>query len=172
MLNFRGHLFVGLRNQSEGGQRRYSTATSAGSTGAKSTSYLEKLDGDKYIGLYKTLSEFNTLAKAYWNIKSSPGNMTPGVGSETLDEITNAFLTKLSRSLRDESFQFRPARRIHIPKANGKKRPLAIASPRDKIVQEAMRMVLQSVFESSFSDLSHGFRPGRGCHSALQRISR
>lgn len=98
--------------------------------------------------------------------------MTQGTDSETLDGTSNAVLEKLSKELLSNEFQFRPARRVHIPKSNGNTRPLAIASPRDKIVQEAMRLVLEPIFEPTFSDASHGFRPKRGCHSALNRISK
>lgn len=70
--------------------------------------------------------------------------------------------------MRDESFQFKPARKVEIPKVDGRMRTLNIASPRDKIVQEIMRMILEAVFEPTFSPNSHGFRPGRGCHTALK----
>jgi len=72
--------------------------------------------------------------------------------------------------MRNGNYNFRPSRRIYIPKADGRKRPLSIPSPRDKIVQEGMRMLLEIVFEDSFSNFSHGFRPGRGCHTALNQI--
>lgn len=89
----------------------------------------------------------------------------------TLDGMSNEFIDKLANTLRSGEFQFKPARRVHIPKANGKTRPLAIASPRDKIVQEAMRMVLETIFEPAFNKTSHGFRPNRSCHTALKEIS-
>lgn len=73
--------------------------------------------------------------------------------------------------MKDGSFQFKPGRRVQIPKP-GKTttRPLTIAPPRDKIVQEVMRMILEVIFEPTFSDDSHGFRTGRGCHTALRQV--
>lgn len=173
-LKFRDPILVGRRFQVEVGQRRYSTETGARTemASAKSTSNLVKLDNNKFTGLYKTIADINTLKIAYSNIKSKPGNMTTGLDEETLDGVSEKFLLELEALLKEGSFQFKPARRVHIPKANGKKRPLAIASPRDKIVQEAMRMVLEAVFEPLFSNLSHGFRPNRGCHTALREVSK
>lgn len=165
---------VGQSAHFEVRQRNYSTATSASPYGRcwGSMSSLIQLDSNKYTGLYKCVASIDTLVTAYDNIKSKPGNMTPGVDQMTLDGVSMRFFEDLEKSLLNESFQFKPARRVHIPKANGKLRPLAIASPRDKIVQEAMRMILELVFDPTFSDLSHGFRPGRSCHTALKTISK
>jgi group II intron reverse transcriptase/maturase len=110
------------------------------------------------------------LKMAYARIKSEPGNMTPGVDPETLDEINYKWFSKISKDLKTGAFQFRPARRVMIPKPKGGTRPLGVASPRDKIVQEAMRFALEAVFEPSFSIHSHGFRPAKGCHTALKEI--
>lgn len=164
---------VGQSGHFEVRQRNYSTATSARPmASADSMSSLIQLDSNKYTGLYKCVASIDTLVTAYDNIKSKPGNMTPGMDQMTLDGVSISFFEDLEKSLLNGSFQFKPARRVHIPKANGKLRPLAIASPRDKIVQEAMRMILELVFEPTFSDLSHGFRPGRSCHTALKTISK
>lgn len=117
------------------------------------------------------MSDIDVLIAAYSRIKSKPGNMTPGVDAETMDGISKSYLLKLQRELRSGTFQFRPARRIEIPKPNGNgTRPLSIASPRDKIVQAAMQLVLEAIFDSSFSVHSHGFRPGKGCHTALKEL--
>jgi len=96
--------------------------------------------------------------------------MTEGSDKETLDGINNDYFEKTMKRLNDESFQFKPSRRVYIRKKNGKMRPLGISSPRDKIVQEGMRIILETVLEPRFSDLSHGFRPHRGCHTALAKI--
>lgn len=107
---------------------------------------------------------------AYDRLKSNPGMMTPGINPTTLDGMSSEVLNGIIKSLASEEFKFTPGRRISIAKANGKTRPLTIGSPRDKLVQEVMRMVLEAIFEPCFKDTSHGFRPGRSCHSALKRI--
>jgi len=96
--------------------------------------------------------------------------MTPGVDKETLDGVNLNYFRDLARDIGSGSFKFRPARRINIPKAKGGTRPLSIASPRDKIVQSAMKIILEAVFESTFSEYSHGFRPGKGAHTAIFQI--
>lgn len=122
------------------------------------------------INAYEVICKLEALYTAYMNIKSEPGNMTPGVDSETLDGISKEWFEKISELLKKEQFRFRPTRRVYIPKANGKMRPLGIASPRDKIVQEVFRAILEQVLEPRFHSSSHGFRPSRGCHSALATI--
>jgi group II intron reverse transcriptase/maturase len=108
------------------------------------------------------------LMLAYDNIKSKPGNMTQGVVPETLDGINLEWFIEISKQLSTEQFNFKPSRRINIPKASGGKRPLSIAPPRDKIVQEGIKMILEAIYEPIFLDCSHGFRPHRSCHSALK----
>jgi len=96
--------------------------------------------------------------------------MTPGITPTTLDGLSLEVINNIISKLKSEQFQFLPGRRIHIYKKNGKLRPLTIASPRDKLVLEVMRMILEIIFEPTFSDFSHGFRPSRSCHSALRYI--
>lgn len=108
---------------------------------------------------------------AYHKLKSNPGNMTPGIIPETLDGMSRDWIEETIDQMRDGSFQFKPGRRIQIPKpGSSKTRPLTIAPPRDKIVQEVMRMIIEVIFEPIFSDNSHGFRPNRGCHTALRQV--
>ena len=121
--------------------------------------------------LSKLISDPKLLEFAYDNIKSKPGNMTPGIVPETLDGISYSNLEKIALSLKNESFTFRPGRKTAIPKGTtGKTRKLTIAPPRDKIVQEAIRIILNAIFEPKFKETSHGFRPNKGCHTALKYI--
>jgi group II intron reverse transcriptase/maturase len=125
--------------------------------------------------LYRLLYRPELYEVAYERIKSKPGNMTAGSDGVTLDGFSFQVITDLIASLRDESFQFQPARRIHIPKANGKQRPLGIPSPLDKVVQEVRRLILEAIYDSPhgayFRESSHGFRPNRSCHTALREFS-
>lgn len=107
---------------------------------------------------------------AYDNLKSKPGNMTQGIIPTTLDGFSSEVIHGIIEELKEESFKFKPGRRVMIPKASGGERPLTVAPPRDKIVQEVMRMILEVIFESDFSQNSHGFRPNKSCHTALRQL--
>jgi retron-type reverse transcriptase len=127
-------------------------------------------DRGRCTNALKVIKDKTVLMTAYNNIKSKPGNMTPGTDKITLDGIEEKWFEETSNSLGLGKYKFNPTRRVYIPKANGKMRPLGVGSPRDKIIQEAMRAVLEAVLESKFKDSSHGFRPERGCHTALAQI--
>ena len=134
---------------------------------------LGKVGQKVHWDLFRMLCDPRFLESAYNRIKSKPGNMTQGVVPETLDGLSYNYLLELSNRIRSEDFQFRPGLRTQIPKPQGGFRPLTIAPPRDKIVQEALRMLLECVFEPEFSTIetSHGFRPGKSCHTALNAIN-
>lgn len=117
------------------------------------------------------LADVNFLQGAYQKIKSNQGIITKDSGQETLDKLDNKWFNKTSKRLLDGSFQFRSARRAMILKPNKQgEKVLGIDNPRDKIVQQAMKMVLELIYEEKFLDTSHGFRLSRGCHSALEMI--
>jgi retron-type reverse transcriptase len=110
---------------------------------------------------------------AYERLKSKPGNMTPGTDGKTLDGYSLEDIQKLIGLLRTEQYWPTPVRRVYIPKKDrGKRRPLGVPSPRDKIVQECIRLILEAIYEPNFHDNSHGFRPGRSCHTALESLRR
>jgi retron-type reverse transcriptase len=111
------------------------------------------------------------LILAYETIKSKPGNETPGVDAQTLDGINLNWIQNTSKLLLAGKYKFKAARRVYIPKkGKNKKRPLTISSPRDKLVQQAMYLVLNAIYEPSFLESSHGSRPGKGNHTALKSI--
>jgi group II intron reverse transcriptase/maturase len=110
---------------------------------------------------------------AYERLKSKPGNMTPGTDGKTLDGYSLGEIKKTIGQLRTEQYWPTPVRRIYIPKkARGKRRPLGVPTPRDKIIQECIRLILEAIYEANFHDNSHGFRSGRSCHTALESLRR
>lgn len=119
---------------------------------------------------YKQLFDINIYKESYDVLKSKPGNMTPGTDNYTLDGISKDWMNIIIQQLKDRSFQFKPSNIIYIPKPNGKLRPLGIPSPRDKIIQQAIRMIFESVFEPLFLNSSHGFRPKRSPHTAILEV--
>lgn len=124
----------------------------------------------RFERLYRNLYNPDFYTLAYQNIYANAGAMTPGADEATLDGISLERIQTLVRTLKDHSYQPQPARRVYIPKKSGGQRPLGIASAHDKLVQEVVRMLLESIYEPTFSPVSHGFRPGRSCHTALAQI--
>ena len=138
----------------------------------KSLSEQAKNKSYRFERLYRNLynSEFYLLA--YQNIATSQGSMTAGTDGNTLDGMSMERIDKIISKLRDHSYQPNPARRVYIAKKNSsKKRPLGIPSTDDKLIQEVVRMILEAIYEPTFSEYSHGFRPNRSCHTALSEIT-
>ncbi len=108
--------------------------------------------------------------RAYAKLYPNKGAMTRGSTDETVDGMSVAKIDHLIADIRNRHFRWTPVRRVYIPKANGKQRPLGVTSWRDKLLQEVIRSILEAYYEPQFSDHSHGFRPGRGCHTALHTI--
>jgi group II intron reverse transcriptase/maturase len=107
---------------------------------------------------------------AYGNIYSNQGAMTPGACDETADGMSEAKIEEIIAAMRGERYRFAPVRRVYIPKKNGKLRPLGLPSWSDKLVGEVVRLLLEAYYEPQFSGHSHGFRKGRGCHTALRKV--
>ena len=124
----------------------------------------------KLKNIYRELFVEDNYKRAYEQIKSYPGNMSPGTDKTTLDGFGLDWIRKTIQQMKDCSFQFLPAKRVYIPKANGKLRPLGVPSPRDKVVQKVLLNIVQEYFEKIFLDTSHGFRPNRSCHTALKAV--
>jgi group II intron reverse transcriptase/maturase len=121
--------------------------------------------------LYRQLFNPQLYLMAYGRIYSNQGAMTPGVTQETADGMSMDKINRIIDAMRHERYRFSPVRRIHIPKRNGKLRPLGLPSWSDKLVGEVVRLLLEAYYEPQFSDRSHGFRPGRGCHTALREVA-
>jgi len=124
-------------------------------------------------GLYRNLFDPSLYLIAYGRIYRNAGAMTPGATPETVDGMSLKKIENIIDALRREEYRWTPVRRTYIEKKDSKKlRPLGIPSWSDKLIQEAIRLLLEAYYEPQFSPASHGFRPRRGCHSALQEIYR
>ena len=126
----------------------------------------------KFERLYRILFNEELFYAAYQKIASNGGSTTKGSDGRSIDEMSLARIETLIASLKDESYQPHPSRRVHIPKKNGKTRPLGIPAFEDKLVQEVVRMILEAIYEGHFETTSHGFRPKRSCHTALLHIQK
>ncbi len=131
-----------------------------------------KASNYKFERLYRILFNEEMFYIAYQRISANTGGMTPGTDGMTTDAMSLPRIEKLIASLKDESYQPQPARRVYIPKKNGKKRPLGVPSADDKLVQEVIRMILEAIYEGQFEYTSHGFRPHRSCHTALAQVQK
>jgi group II intron reverse transcriptase/maturase len=121
--------------------------------------------------LYRQLFNTELFLMAWGRIYANDGAMTPGINGETADGMSLAKIGRIIDALRHERYRFQPVKRVYIPKKNGTKRPLGLPSWSDKLVGEVVRILLEAYYEPRFSGRSHGFRPGRGCHTALTEVA-
>jgi Retron-type reverse transcriptase len=126
----------------------------------------------KFERLYRILFNEEMYYTAYQRIYAKPGNMTAGADGKTIDQMSLSRIEKLITSLKDESYQPQPSKRVYIPKKNGKMRPLGVPAFNDKLLQEVVRMILEAIYERQFEKTSHGFRPIRSCHTALTDVQK
>lgn len=129
-----------------------------------------KEENYKYERLYRNLYNEDFYLQALQNIYSNKGAMTPGIDGLTLDGYGKERIDKIIESIKNHSYQPKPVRRQYIKKRNGKMRPLGISSSDDKLVEEILKMILESIYDPTFSNYSHGFRPNKSCHSALLQV--
>ncbi len=139
----------------------------------KSLTEMSKNETYRFQRLYRNLYNPEFYWLAYKNIYANDGSMTAGADGTTIDGMSNERIEGIIVSLRDRSYQPKPAKREYIAKKNSnKKRPLGIQSGNDKLVQEVVKMILESIYEPVFSDKSHGFRTNRSCQTALMQIQK
>ena len=121
--------------------------------------------------IYRLLYNRNLYLRAYGRLYSNQGAMTKGTTAETVDGMSLAKIDRIIEALRYERFRWTPVRRVNIPKPNGETRALGLPTWMDKLLQEVIRMLLEAYYAPQYSDRSHGFRPGRGCHTALSEVA-
>jgi group II intron reverse transcriptase/maturase len=120
--------------------------------------------------VYRILYNPDLYLRAYGRLYKNQGAMTKGTTDETVDGMSLSKIGSLIDDIRHERYRWTPVRRVHIPKKKGGQRPLGLPTWRDKLLQEVLRSILEAYYEPQMSEHSHGFRPGRGCHTALQEI--
>lgn len=130
--------------------------------------------GEKQLPItraYRQLYNENLYISAYSRLYANEGALTPGVTEETVDGMNMSTIKQIIAELKTETYRWKPVRRSYVQRKDGRKRPLGLPTWKDKLVEEVIRMMLQAYYEPIFSENSHGFRPGRGCHTALQQIT-
>lgn len=142
---------------------------------AEEMSHLNKLakrdPSKRFTQLWHNLTDVKWLAQAWEEIRRNKGSQTPGVNNTVAVDVDLELINRLSQELKAGSYRPSPVRRVLIPKANGKKRPLGISNLEDRIVQQAVRMLLEPIFEADFLSCSHGFRQGLSTHTALRDVA-
>src|SRR5215510_1708557 len=122
--------------------------------------------------IYRQLYNRDLYLHAYGRLYRNDGALTPGATMETVDGMSLQKIDAIIDALRHERYRWTPVRRTYIPKKSGKLRPLGLPTWSDKLLQEGVRLILEAYYEPQFTPHSHGFRPGRGCHTALAEITK
>ncbi len=126
----------------------------------------------KFDNLFSKLYNTELWLLAYQSIAPKPGNLTTGVDGKNIDGMGNKVISQLITELKSSRYKPHPVRRVYLPKPDGRLRPIGIPSFRDKLLQTILKLILEAIYEPTFSDASHGFRPQRSCHTALSEVKK
>jgi group II intron reverse transcriptase/maturase len=171
ILDFQAGLRKGFQDSIANKNRTRSLLHSTPLLKANAKGYYLKPDHSRYISS-ESLKDIEVYKKAYNKMKSNPGNMTPGTDNETLDRMSIARLNKLRISILNWTYECKPTKRVYIPKASGKVRPLGIPSIMDKLLQIILKDLIEPKCEEIFHPMSFGFRPQKSVHHALIEVQR
>ena len=163
--------FVGFRRSFSTNIREINLDERVLTTELKQMIEKRKNKDGRYGNLIQIIGSFQTIKLAYLMVKNKSGIAAKGVSNVTLDGINLKTLQKISKEILNGTIKFSPVRRVLIPKPGKTElRPLGVSSPREKIIQKSIDLVLTAIYEEIFLDCSHGSRPNRSCHSALKHL--
>jgi len=129
--------------------------------------------GGKWFSLIDKVYALKTLEAAWRKVRGNNGSAgVDDISIERFDADAEKYLTEVSEALKAGTYEPQPVKRVYIPKGKGKKRPLGIPVVKDRVIQTALKFVLEPIFENEFHRNSYGFRPGRGCKDALREVDR
>ena len=126
----------------------------------------------RFVKLWRNLCSIEWLVQAWEQIRRNKGSQTAGIDKMTDEKVDFELIHKLAEKLKQGIYRPKAVRRVHIPKTNGKTRPLGIPTLEDRIVQQGLKMLLEPIFEADFRRCSHGFRQGKSPHTALRDVAR
>jgi group II intron reverse transcriptase/maturase len=165
------HTAAVMRREREVSQNQSPSTDRNLSSGIEMLGELSRLSKTQKIKVWHVLLNPELHKIAYDSIKGNTGATTPGADGKTLDGTSIEKIQLNIQKLKEHTYQFKPIRRVYIPNKNGKLRPLGIPGPDDKIIQRAMALILEAIYDPEFKDTSHGFRRGRSTHTALKNIT-
>ena len=156
----------------EGKQLLFTKTYCAAYSGAKMIEVIENGDFNSIQNIYQIFTDIDFIKAIYYKMKSKPSVMTSGIDNKTINDlpINEDFFKQIAKEMKTEKYKPKETKRVLIPKKNGKTRPLGIPIIKDRIIQQILKLLLEAIYDKTFCDYSHGYRPNRGPHTAAKNL--